>query len=384
MNILKKVCTNCIYDESIGNIFFDSEGICNYCHEVKKLKDEYGTGLAKGKETLEKILSEIKTKGKNKKYDCIIGVSGGTDSSYLLLKAKEWGLRPLAVHYDNTWNSAIATINISRITSSLNIDLYTYVVDNKEIDDIKRSLFLSGVREFDADTDIAFVQVLRKTAAKFKVKYILEGHSFIAEGLTPIGDNYFDGKYIESIHDVYGRRIRKTFPNLTFFQFMKWILIYKQKFIRPLWYIDYSKESARNELIKKTGWEYYGGHHLENRASTYAHTVWLPKKFGIDFRNLTLSADVRRGAKHHDAACDEYQKPIPEDPDLVAYVKKRLEITDREYQQTMDGPSKDFTDFKTYKKWFEILRPLFFILAKKNLIPKSFYIKYCFPINTKK
>jgi N-acetyl sugar amidotransferase len=378
------ICTNCIYDEKINNIVFDSQGVCNYCHQIKKLNDEYGTGLYKGENKFKKIINEIKKNGKNKKYDCIIGVSGGTDSSYLLLKAKEWGLRPLAVHYDNTWNSAIATINISRVTSALNIDLYTYVVDNKEVDDIKRAFILSGVKEFDADTDIAFVQVLRKTAAKFKVKYILEGHSFIAEGLTPVGSNYLDGKYIESIHDAYGRLARKTFPNLTFFQFLKWTLIFRQKFIRPFWYIAYSKESARKELIEKTGWEYYGGHHLENRASTFTHTVWLPKRFGIDYRNLTLSADVRRGAKSHKDAIVEYSTPVHEDQELVAYLKKRLELTDLEYEKAMSGPKRDFKDFKTYKKLFEILRPLFYLLSKKNFVPKSFYIKYCFPLNSNK
>lgn len=377
-------CSRCIYDDSISNISFDSQGICNYCRTIENLKDEFGTGSAKGELALEKIISDIKINGRNKKYDCVIGVSGGTDSSYLLVKAKEWGLRPLAVHYDNTWNSAVATMNIGIVTSALNIDLFTYVVDNKEVDDIKRAFLLSGVREFDADTDIAFAQVLRKTAAKFKIKYILEGHSFVAEGLTPVGANYLDGRYIESIHDKYGKRPRKTFPNMSFFQFMKWVLIYRQKFIRPYWYMSYSKEEARDLLIKNLGWKYYGGHHLENRASAFAHTVWLPKRFGIDYRNLSLSADVRRGNKSREAALFEYQTPVIEDPELIRYVKKRLELTDNEYQEIFDGQKRSFSDFKTYKKWFENLRPLFHLLSNANLVPKSFYLKYCFPLNIKK
>jgi len=384
MNTSNVICKTCIYDDSISNITFDSQGVCNYCRQVEELKNEYGTGSVKGELALEKIISNIKLEGRGKKYDCVIGVSGGIDSSYLLIKAKEWGLRPLAVHYDNTWNSAIATMNIGSVTSALNIDLFTYVVDNKEVDDIKRAFLLSGVREFDADTDIAFVQVLRKTAAKFKIKYILEGHSFVAEGLTPVGANYLDGKYIESIHNKYGKKARKTFPNMTFFQFFKWALLYRQKFIRPYWYMSYSKEDARDLLIKSTGWKYYGGHHLENRASTYAHTVWLPKKFGIDYRNLTLSADVRRGAKTREIALAEYATPVVEDPELIAYLKKRLELSDNEYQKIFDGPKRDFRDFKTYKKRFEILRPLFYLLSQANLVPKSFYLKYCFPLNIKK
>ena len=377
--IVSQICSRCIYDSRISNISFDKQGVCNYCHQVDNLADEYGTAMAKGEQLLAKIIEDIRNAGKKKKYDCIVGVSGGTDSSYLLLKAKEWKLRPLAVHYDNTWNSALATMNIQKVTSALDIDLFTYVVDNKEHDDIKKSFLLAGVAEFDSDTDIAFVQVLRSTAAKYGIRYILEGHSFITEGLTPIGSNYFDGAYIADIHDRFGSKKRKTFPNLTFYQFMKWTLVYRQKFIRPLWYIDYSKESARQELITKTGWQYYGGHHLENRASEFAHTVWLPKKFKIDLRNLTLAANVRRGVMDKKTALSLYNQSIVPQVGLIDYVKKRLDISDTQYQQIMTGPIRTWSNFYTYKKRFERLRPLFYLLAKANLVPTSFYLKYCFP-----
>ncbi len=348
------------------------------------LLGEYGTGSAKGERMLEQIVSEMKREGRNKRYDCIIGVSGGTDSSYLLIKAQEWGLRPLAVHYDNTWNSAIATMNIGKVTAALNIDLFTHVVDNKEVDDIKKSFLLAGVAEFDADTDIAFVQVLRRTAARYGVRYILEGHSFVAEGLSPVGANYLDGAYVASIHDRFGVRTRNTFPNLTFYQFMKWALVYRQKFIRPFWYMEYSKQAARKELIAKTGWEYYGGHHLENRASTFAHTVWLPQRFKTDYRNLTLAADVRNRALKREEALERYRQPVVADQELIAYVKKRLEISDEQYDEIMAGPKRTWRDFHTYKRRFERLRPLFYLLAKANLVPMSFYIKYCFPIKAAK
>ena len=374
-----QICSRCIYDSRISNISFDKQGVCNCCHQINSLVDEYGTGMVKGEQLLAKIIEDIRHAGKKKKYDCIIGVSGGTDSSYLLLKAKEWKLRPLAVHYDNTWNSALATMNIKKVTSALDIDLFTYVVDNKEVDDIKKSFLLAGVAEFDADTDIAFVQVLRSTAAKYGIRYILEGHSFITEGISPVGSNYLDGAYVADIHDRFGSKKRKTFPNMTFYQFMKWILVYRQKFIRPLWYIDYSKESARQELIIKTGWKYYGGHHLENRASEFAHTVWLPKKFKIDFRNLTLAANVRRGVMDKKTALSLYNQTIVPQLGLIDYVKKRIDISDTQYQQIMTGPIRTWRNFYTYKKRFERLRPLFYLLAKANLVPTSFYLKYCFP-----
>lgn len=374
------ICARCIYDSATPGIYFDSNGICNYCLQVEELEKTFKTGTPEGLDQLQSIINSVKIDGKKKKYDCVIGVSGGTDSSYLLMKAKEWGLRPLAVHYDNTWNTAIATENIRKVTSKLNIDLFTHVVDNKEADDIFRSFLLAGVPEFDASTDIGFAQVLRSTAAKFGVKYILEGHSFIAEGISPMGKNYFDGKYIASIHRKYGKVKMKTYPNMTFYQFMKWVLIYRQKFIRPLWYINYSKSEAQKILTNQVGWQYYGGHHLENRATSFLHTIYNPQKFNIDNRNWTLAANARSGLMSRQEALEIYHSPIKADPELITYVKKRLSLTNEEYNAIMNGQKRSFRDFKTYKNRFEKMRPLFFLLSKYNLVPMSFYVKYCFPL----
>jgi N-acetyl sugar amidotransferase len=378
------ICTRCIYDSSTPGISFNKKGVCNYCLQVDNLLEEFGTGSEKGEKKLDEIILQMKRSGRNKKYDCVIGVSGGTDSSYLLIKAKEWGLRPLAVHYDNTWNSAIATENIRKVTSKLDIDLYTYVVDNKEADDIFRSFFFAGVPEFDASTDIGFAQVMRLAAAKYKIKHIIEGHSFVAEGVSPMGKNYFDGKYIQDVHRKYGKYKMKTFPNMTFYHFMKWVLIYRQKFIRPLWYINYSKEKARKVLIETTGWSYYGGHHLENRAPSFLHTVYNPQKFGLDNRSWSLAAEVRTGTLQREEALKIINQPIIPDNELVEYVKKRLNLTDEEYSIAMESPKQSFRNFKTYKRRFELLRPVFYILAKFTLVPKSFYLKYCFPLPIEK
>ena len=154
------ICTRCIYDERVDAIEFDEDGVCNYCHQVDHLVEEYGTGQEKGKILIDQIIEKIKKDGKNKKYDCAIGVSGGTDSSYLVYLAKEWGLRPLAVHYDNTWNSAIATQNIRKVLEALDVDLYTHVIDNSESDDIFKSFFKAGVAEIEASTDLALAEVM--------------------------------------------------------------------------------------------------------------------------------------------------------------------------------------------------------------------------------
>ncbi len=374
------MCSKCIYDAKISGISFNEYGVCNYCTQVEELKKQYATGDARGIKALDDLIVSIKKSGKGKKYDCIVGVSGGTDSSFLLAKSIEWGLRPLAVHYDNTWNSAIATENIRKVTSKLKVDLFTHVIDNKEADDIFRSFLFASVPEFDASTDLGFAQVIRHTAAKYGVKYILEGHSFVAEGITPMGKNYFDGKYIQDIHSRFGKVKMKTYPLMTFYQFMKWLLIYKQKFIRPLWYIDYSKEDAKKYLKERFDWSDYNGHHLENRSSAFVHLVYHPKKFNMDNRNWTLSARVRSGALNKEDALKEYHSPIEESDELVLYVKKRLNLSDEEYNRCMNTPNKKFTDYKTYKGRFEKLEPLFRILANQNLVPRSFYLKYCFPL----
>lgn len=371
-----QICTRCIYDTRVPKIQFNAEGVCNYCEMIDGLKNQFATGTPEGKAEFLRIVDKIKHDGKGKKYDCVVGVSGGTDSSYMIIKALEWGLRPLAVHYDNTWNTAIATENIRKVLGKLKVDLYTHVVDNKESDDIFKSFFLANVPEIDGPTDIALAETLYRAAAKYKVKYILEGHSFIAEGVSPLASAYVDGGYIKNIHKQFGKIPMKTFPNMDFMSFMKWILLYRIKKIRPLWYINYSKEAARDMLEQEYDWKYYGGHHLENRMTAFNHSVYFPQKFNIDQRNNSLSAAVRAGVMQREAAIQEYSEPPHVEPELIEYFKKRLGISDQEYVKVMNGPKKSFRDYKTYKRRFERLRPLFFILAKANLVPMSFYIKY--------
>jgi N-acetyl sugar amidotransferase len=370
-------CSRCIYDEKVSRISFDEAGVCNYCKMSDAIKEQFGTGLERGLATLKQTLAQIRKEGHKKPYDCVVGVSGGTDSSYMLAKVIEWGLRPLAVHFDNTWNSAIASQNIQKITTALGVDLETYVVNNKEMEDITRAFFKSGVPELDCPTDIALAEVLYRSAAKHKVRYILEGHSFITEGISPMGTNYFDGKYIKDIYKKYGSGLQlKTFPNLSFFSFLKWTVVKRIKKIRPLWYIDYSKETARNFLQKEFAWEYYGGHHLENRLSAFTYSVYKPQKFDLDDRNWSLAAAARNGLMPREEALAIYRQPIKGTEELRDYFMKRIGVTANEYAGVIQGERKTYRSFKTYKKRFETLRPLFYLLMKAQLVPLSFYIKY--------
>ncbi len=377
-----RVCSRCIYDERVASIKFDATGVCNYCKQIDDLVEQYGTGNQKGEEYLDKIIEDIKKSGKGKKYDCVVGVSGGTDSSYMLYWAIQKGLRPLAVHYDNTWNTAIATENIRKVLQKLNVDLYTHVVDNKESDDIFRSFFMAGVPEIEAATDLALAEVMNRAAAKYGIKYVLEGHSFITEGISPLGKNYFDGKYIKSIHSIYGTKKMNSYPLMTFTNFLRAALFYRIKKIRPFWYMEYSKEDAKSFLEKEFDWKYYGGHHLENRMTAFFHTIYCPQKYSTDFRNNTLAALVRNGKMNREEAWAIYNTEPTAEPELLTYFKKRLNLSDEEYESKMKEAPKYWTEFPTYKKRFEILRPLFFVLAKANFVPMSFYLKYCFPVKS--
>lgn len=373
-------CATCGLGEEVSGIFFDSFDVCNYCHQIEKLRKTYGTGNRKGQELWKGIVEKAKKVGSDSRFDCVVGVSGGTDSSYLLWLAVKEGLRPLAVHYDNTWNTAAASSNIRSVTESLGVPLVTIVADNRQIDSIKTALLRSGVREWDMDTDLALVQVMRSVAAKYRIRYILEGHSFTAEGVSPVGDNYIDGRYLLDVHKRHGWGNLRKFPNLTLSQFLKWAVFYRQKFIRPLWYLDYDKLSAKKILSDETGWTDYGGHHLENRASAFLHMVYLPRKFSIDFRYLPISARVRAGEISTSEGIKLMMEPIGDVRELEEYVRVRLNMDEKEYQSAMGSQPRSSEEFRNYKRHFRILRPLFFVLLKLSRIPESFYFKYCKPI----
>jgi N-acetyl sugar amidotransferase len=368
-------CSRCLYDETVPSIVFDENGVCNYCHLHDEMDRQFPIG-EEGQRALDRLADKIRQSGRGKKYDCVVGVSGGCDSSYLVYRMKELGLRPLAVHFDNTWNSPIATQNIHNVLEKLGVDLYTHVVDNKEYDDLYRAFLLSGVREADGPTDIALAATLYRAAEKFGVKYIIEGHSFRTEGISPLGWIYVDGKYIESVHKKYGTRKLKTFPNLKLFDFLRWSAIRNIRRVRPLYYMDYRKEEVKKFLAENLGWQWYGGHHLENRFTAFHHTYYAPRRDNIDMRILGYAALVRSGQMPRDEGFAKLAEPINEDPQIVQMVKKRLGFSDEEFEKVMNLPHREYTEFKTYKRTFERLTWLFWALYKLDRVPKSFYLKY--------
>jgi N-acetyl sugar amidotransferase len=375
---MMKSCSRCLYDETVPNINFDENGVCNYCHVHDQLDQEYPTG-EEGKRRLNAIADKIRKDGRGKPYDVIVGVSGGADSSYLVYLAKELGLRPLGVHFDNTWDSTVAVENIHDVLKKLDVDLYTYVVDNKEYDDIYRSFLKAGVPDTEAPTDIGLAVVLNMAAEKYGIKYIFEGHSFRTEGVAPLGWIYMDGKYIQSVQKQYGTMPLKTYPNMLMPSFIKWTAILQLKKIRPLYYVDYVKKDIMAMLTQELGWEWYGGHHLENRFTAFWHTYFLPKRYGIDTRLLGHSALVRSGQITRDQGLQMLRVPQDYDPEMFEMVKKRLGFSDEEFELIMHLPRRTYRDFKTYKPTFERMRAFWWLMYKLNRVPKSFYIKFCFP-----
>lgn len=371
-----KMCKRCLITSDIPNTKLESSEICYYCEIHDLLEEKYEIGENSQKSLLD-FMERLKKDGKGKKYDCIMGVSGGTDSSYLAHLMVKHGVRPLAVHFDNTWNSPTATSNIYKVLDALGIDLETYVVDNQEYDDIYRSFIAAGVRDIEAPTDIGFMGVLYRYAEKYNLKHIVEGHSFRTEGVSPIGWLYMDGGYIKDVQKRFGRIKLQTFPNMSFSNFLKWSAFSGIERTRPLYWVDYNKEEAKAFLSATYGWEWYGGHHLENRFTAFYHTYFLPVRFGLDFRQIEFSALVRSGQKNRDTAIKEFSISRFADPELVSFTIKRLGYSEEEFLSLMNAPKRTYRDYKTYKQRFESLRPLFWLLMKLDRVPESFYVKFC-------
>jgi N-acetyl sugar amidotransferase len=285
------ICSRCIIDDGVPGVRFDENGECNYCKIHDALDRAHPTG-DEGKAYLDELFADIKRRGRRRRYDCVVGVSGGVDSTYLLYHAKSAGLRPLAVHFDSGWDSEIAVTNIRKSISLLGVDLQTYVVDWEEFKDILRSHLYASIPWADMPTDIGLVASLYRIAAQEGVSAIFVGSNFRAEGKQPTEWTYGDSKMIRAIQRRFGTKPLKSFPNLPPFTTVMNAFVRRIKMIRPLCYMDYSKQDARQLLEERFGWKDYGGHHYESIFTRFVHSYYLRTKFGIDKRKITLSAQV--------------------------------------------------------------------------------------------
>ena len=357
MSSTGKICTRGVWDESVPGIKFDENGVSNYARLMDKLVEAYPRG-EKGKTEWHRIINLIRKSGEKNKYDCIIGISGGTDSSYLLWLAKEYGLRPLAVNLDNGWNSDISVKNIKKMTDALGIDLITYVIDYEEIKDLNRCYMKAGLPWVDIPTDLAIKAVLYKIAAGEGVNFILRGNDFRSEGTQPREWTYGDGKQLKYIHDKFGRVKLRTFPNYRMQNLIYYSILKKIKSIYPFYYLEYTKKEAREFLIEKFGWEYYGGHHFENIFTRFVISYWLYEKFGIDKRKITFSAQIISGEMSRTQSLDLLRnKPYDEKEKLylLEYVLKKLDFNSDEFKSLISARNKSYLDYPSDYRFIDNL-----------------------------
>lgn len=367
-------CKLGIWDTSVPRISFDEEGISNYARIQQTLMRIYPRGM-NGKEEWEAIVRKVNTNGKHKKYNCIVGVSGGVDSSYLLYLMKHvYKLRPLAVTLDNGWNTEIAVKNIKLITDALKVDLETYVINYEEIKDLLRSYMFANLPWIDTPTDTAIKSVMYKIALDENIKYIFRGNDFRTEGKQPRDWTYSDAKQLKYIHKKYGKIKRlKTYPYLTFSRIIYASIFRRIKDIRPFYYLDYSKNHAREFLEKKYNWRYYGGHHHENLFTKFVMSYWLPEKFNIDKRLISLSAQILSNDNTREESLKELKNPpasTKEKENMVQYVKKKLELSDQEFDSIMAAENKNYTDYPNYEKLLSFILRFFRPLIKIIFVQK--------------
>lgn len=345
-----KICSKGVWDTTIPGITFDENGVSNYCKMQESLMTQYPKG-EKGVKDWTTIVDKMKKDGKGKKYDCVIGISGGTDSSYLLHISKIYGLRVLAVNLDNGWSSDFAVKNIKAITTALDYDLETYVIDYDEVKTVLRSYVLARLPWVDSPTDIAIKSIMYKVATRENIKYTLNGGDFRSEGKQPLTWTYSDTKQLKYVVRRFSMSRIKTYPTLSLVKWVYYGLVRNIKTVRPLYFLPYEKKTAKELLEKRYGWIDYGGHHHENVFTKFIISYWLPVKFGIDKRIITYSAQVLSGEMTRDEALTLLKRPsynaqkIEED---IAYVLKKLDLSREAFTEAFTAKNKFYYDYPSY------------------------------------
>ena len=364
----ERYCTRCVMGSRDSDIVFDSDGICNYCKALL-VRLEKETYYKSGSEKLNQLVSNIKKAGEGKEYDCVIGLSGGVDSSYVAYLVKKHGLRPLAIHLDNGWNSELAVQNIQEILSRLNIDLYTHVIDWNEFKDLQLSFIRANVPNIEIATDHAINAILQQMACKFGVRYILTGSNIRGEGIYPKawGWNYLDLKHIKAIHKQYGSVKLTSYPTLSLFQFFVNVAVRKIRTIPILNYVEYSKSEAKKVLEAELGWRPYGGKHFESIWTRFYQGYIMTRKFGVDKRQAHFSSLVMVGDMNRSDALDELEVDPYEGNDLasdVEYVVKKFDLTEDEFERIMTSEAVPHRHYPN-DGWLLVGMPKIKALAKK-------------------
>jgi N-acetyl sugar amidotransferase len=348
----ERVCTRCVMDSSHREITFDAAGICNFCRSYDEAiaRPKTGPGLAT-------LIAEIKREGWGKSYDCILGISGGLDSSYLAYLAVRHGLRPLAVHLDNGWNTELAVKNIELLCRKLGIDLHTHVIDWEEFRDLQLGFLRAGLGNLEAPSDHAIFACLRRTAAQRGIRTILTGINEATEQIVvpeSYGHRYSDGGLILSVHREFCSVPLKTFPLETFWSRWRHRKFVRTREIALLNLVSYQKEEAQALLEKELGWRRYPGKHGESVITRFHQATYIPRKMGLDKRRLHLSNLICSGQLGRGEALEALRNP-PFSPEVIAadreFVCKKFGLSDEEMEAILNAPPRSHRDFANDERW---------------------------------
>lgn len=345
-----QTCTRCVMDTTHTEIQFDAQGVCSFCHNYDRLASAMLGPLPVREAKLRRTIDRIKRDNRKREYDCVLGVSGGVDSSFLAYKLREWGLRVLALQFDNGWNSELAVKNIEQLCRRLDIDLMTYVVDWEEFRDLQLAFLRASLANIEIPTDHAIIASLYKITTERKIRYLVSGVNVVTEGVasSSYGYSFGDLAHIRAIHRKFGGKKLRSFPVMgpirkAYLEFTGQVVDF-----RPLDLIDYNKTEAVNILETQLGWKNYGGKHYESIITRFHQAFILPRKFGMDKRKLHYSNLICSGQISREDAVRAMAEPIC-NPQLLKqdydYVIKKLDITVEEFERIMAAPPKHFSEY---------------------------------------
>jgi len=371
-----KVCTQCVMDTTDPEISFDEKGICNHCQTYEVRKDSKQIKPERREEMLKKLVQDIKNKGDGNEYDCIIGVSGGVDSTYVAYLTKSLGLRPLAIHFDNGWNSELGVSNIEKTLKFLGIDLYTYVIDWEMFRELQIAFLKASTPDGEIPTDHAINGLLWKEASNRNIKYIINGMNFATEAaaVTSWAYGHSDWKYIKSINKLFGKNKKLiNYPHFSFFDLFNYTVIKGIRVVSILNYIDFNKTEAMRLLQDKLNWIYYGGKHYESVYTRFYQAYYLPEKFNIDKRKCHLSDLINAKQITRDEALIDLKHKDYKDEmyrDDLAFVLKKLDFTQEEFDAIRKLPVKSYKDYPNNHDLVMRIKRILNQLRKLNILPR--------------
>jgi len=369
-----QICQRCIMDTTDPDIVFDEKGVCNHCKNFYANIAKHWLPNDEGKARLQVIIDAIKREGTGKKYDCIIGLSGGVDSSYLALMAKKMGLRPLAVHVDTGWNRDVGMSNIENIVKILNIDLFTKVIDWEEMRDLQLAYLKSGVENQDTPQDHVIFAALYRFAMDNHIRFVLSGSNYATESVLPTawGHDAMDLRQLKAIHKLFGTRKLKTYPTVSFFKYRFYYPYIKgMQVVDILNYMPYDRERAIESLQKEVGFKDYGKKHYESQFTKFFQGYYLPVKFGYDKRRAHFSSLILSGQMTREEALKKISIKIYPDNELRDdrdFILKKLGLSEEEFADILSSPNRSFRDYPTTTKLRSAFSKVKSFLANSKII----------------